>query len=150
MDPPSNYNVADTDSHDTTNFMAMWQDTIEPQSQPLHFNLPEEMLFWNDIPLTNNGLTGSMMPGPAHGTNPPVIDLTGSTPEPSQRSGSYFGGFYTDSSSFSPESSHLPRKGETPSTIMEDNRPPEPQQSTASLTDTNRHLLKYVLPFIQP
>ncbi|BCS18262.1 C2H2-type zinc finger protein [Aspergillus puulaauensis] len=140
MDPPSSYNVADINNNDTTNFMAMWQDTIEPQSHPLHFNLPEEMFFWNDIPLTNNGLAGSMMPGPAHGTNPPVIDLTESTPEPSQSpSGTYLGRLYTDSSSFSPESSLLLRQGETPSTVVEDNRLFEPQRSTRSITRTNSH-----------
>lgn len=148
MDPSSSYNVADIDDNETTNFMAMWQDPVEAQSQPLDFNLPEEMLFWNDTPLTDNRLAGSMMPGPAHGANPPVIDLTESTPEPSQsRSGSYFGRLYTDSSPFSPESSHLLRQGETFSTVVEDNRLFEPQRSTRIITSTNSHSSKYVLPY---
>ena len=142
MDPSSAYNVPDIDNHDTANFMAMFQSTIEPQSQP-HFNLPEEMLFWDHAPLTNNGLVGSMMPGP------PVIGLTESTPEPSQSSnGSYLGSTYTDSASYSLSgSSHLLRQGQTPSTIEENNRLFGSQRSTASCTDTNRHLLKYVLRF---
>ncbi|KAL3472574.1 hypothetical protein BJX99DRAFT_262135 [Aspergillus californicus] len=129
MSPSSGYTVADIHNHETINFTAMWQDTIEPQTQPLPFNLSDEMLLWDHTPLTNNGVVGSMMPGPAHGTNPPVIDLT-STPEPNDI---YFGRFHTDSASYSPsEPSHPPRQGETPSTIMEDNRPPKPQQNTAS------------------
>ncbi|KAI9368788.1 hypothetical protein BJX61DRAFT_536966 [Aspergillus egyptiacus] len=122
MDPSSGYTVADIDNHETTTFTAMWQDTIEPQSQPLHFNPPEEILFWDHTPLTNTGLAGGIMPGPAHGTKPPVIDLT--EPESSQipRS-SYLNRPCTDPSSFRPsESSHPSRQGETPSTVMEANR----------------------------
>ncbi len=67
MDPSSGYTFPDIDNHETANFMTMFQNTMQPQSQP-HFNLPQEMLFWDHAPLTNNGLTGRMMPGPAHGT----------------------------------------------------------------------------------
>ena len=141
MDPSSGYTVPDIDNHETTNFMAMWQDT-----QPLHFSLPEEMLFWDHAPLINNGLVGITIRG---GTTSPVIDLTVSTPEPSRSpNGSPLGSTYMNSASYSPsESSHLLRQGETPSTIEENNRPFESQGSTASCTDINRHLLKYVLPF---
>lgn len=148
MDPSSIYTVADIDSHDTTNFITMWQETVEPQSQPLDFNLPEETLLWHQTPLTN-GLAGSMMAGPAHRTRPPVIDLTESTPEPYQSTSSlYQGRHYTDPASYSPsETSHLLHQGETPSTMAEGS--PGPQQSTACLADTNHHLLGYAILFIQ-
>ncbi|OJJ01299.1 hypothetical protein ASPVEDRAFT_82824 [Aspergillus versicolor CBS 583.65] len=140
MDPSSGYTVTDIDNHETTNFITLWQDNLESQLQPFDFNLPEETLFWHQTPSTS-GLAGSMMAGPAHRTQPPVIDLTESTPEPYQSPSSlYQGRPYTDSASYSPsETSHLFYQGETPSTMAEGS--PGPQQSTACLADTNRHLL---------